>query len=128
MKPTQFHMKWVELSLQRDPLSDISIVEELSSPNRGLGWDNPLTTNPTGGHRYSFLNGIIVSTNHASKPCVVYGSIYSFWTRLGQVEQSGWGRPLSDEQDTEDGGRCSVFEGVFKEQREFSRRSQRATF
>ncbi|KDR68347.1 hypothetical protein GALMADRAFT_104893 [Galerina marginata CBS 339.88] len=54
--------------------------------------------------------GLVCTINNNSLPYVVYGNIYNLWRALGHVD-SGWGRPLTDEQGLEDGGRCSVFEG-----------------
>ncbi|KAF8899634.1 hypothetical protein CPB84DRAFT_1815643 [Gymnopilus junonius] len=54
--------------------------------------------------------GHLVNINNNSLPYVIYGEIWYIWKSLGQTD-SGWGRPLTDEQELDDGGRCSVFEG-----------------
>lgn len=95
----------MELSVQRNPVSKLSIAEELAAPYGGP--DN----NVTGGQVYKFWGGFLVSLDNVTPPCAVYGRISSLWDSLGGTK-SGWGRPLADEQDTQDGGRCSVFEGT----------------
>ncbi|KAF9523845.1 hypothetical protein CPB83DRAFT_798747 [Crepidotus variabilis] len=71
---------------------------------------NPFGVRP-GGMRYRFGGGFLVSLNNQSMPYVMYGKICDLWKHLGEVE-SGWGRPLADEQALEgEEGRCSVMEG-----------------
>ena len=55
-------------------------------------------------------NRNICSIDNTTPPSAVYGKIFALWQLAGGVK-SGWGRPLADEQDLPDGGRCSVFEG-----------------
>jgi len=43
-------------------------------------------------------------------PFAVYGTICEFYKKEGGIEGK-YGRPLADEQDLGDGGRCSIFEG-----------------
>lgn len=43
-------------------------------------------------------------------PFAVYGTISEFYVKEGGVDGK-YGRPLADEQDLGDGGRCSIFEG-----------------
>jgi uncharacterized protein with LGFP repeats len=47
---------------------------------------------------------IVIYENRAF---AVYGPIRKYWTGV----RGGWGRPMTDEQDLQDGGRCQVFEG-----------------
>jgi hypothetical protein len=101
-QPPGFHQRWMELSTIRGPSGD-TIVESLGIP-RGL------SDNPFGGQSFRFDNGDLVSLNKESLPYVILGDIRTFWRRLGSVN-SGWGRPLADEQGLPDGGRCSVMEG-----------------
>ena len=75
-----------------------------------LGHSREVVDNPCGGQNARFLGGHLVSINNNSLPYVIYGEIWNLWRNLGGVE-SGWGRPLVDEQDLGDGGRCSVMEG-----------------
>jgi uncharacterized protein with LGFP repeats len=44
------------------------------------------------------------------EPFAVYGVVCQVWEKAGGLE-GALGRPLCDEQDLPDGGRCSVFEG-----------------
>lgn len=101
----------------------MSVIEKLGVPCLLL------KPNASGGHRYNFINGEIVrcisfyifittrnltvgydSIDNDTPPCVVYSKIYTLWQSVGGVN-SGWGRPIADEQDLEDGNRCSIFEG-----------------
>ena len=48
-------------------------------------------------------------------PCTAYGSRSISTSRLHaglSGTTGGWGRLLTDEQDTQDSGQCSVFEGT----------------
>ena len=75
-----------------------------------LGYPRLLEENPCGGQRFLFISGQLVSINNNSLPYVMYGEIWELWKSMGGVD-SGWGRPLTDEQTLEDGGRCQVMEG-----------------
>jgi len=101
-QPPNFHQRWVELSTVRHPSGEM-IVEILGIPRT-------LSENPCGGQLFHFDGGHLVSLNNESLPYVIYGTIWTLWKRLGNVD-SGWGRPLADEQSLQDGGRCSIMEG-----------------
>jgi len=46
-------------------------------------------------------------------PCTAYGSISMSRLHAGlSGTTGGWGQLLTDEQDTQDSGQCSVFEGT----------------
>lgn len=100
--PPSFHQRWVELSTVRHHSGQM--FAEI------LGYPRHLEENPCGGQRFLFLHGQLVSINKESLPYVMYGEIWELWKSLGWVD-SGWGRPLTDEQPLEDGGRCQVMEG-----------------
>ena len=93
----------MELSITRHPSGD-TIVQILGPPQGGLLEDQ------FGGQRFHFQGGELVALNNESAPYVIHGEIWALWKRMGAVN-SGWGRPLVDEQGLEDGGRCSVMEG-----------------
>jgi len=101
MQPVPFLQKWIELSIQRDSVSQLSIAKHLGGIRNG----GPVFPNLAGGERLRFTQGEIVMFDNLA--CAVYGAIYDVWTGV----EGGWGRPLADEQDLEDGGRCSIFEG-----------------
>lgn len=87
-----------------------------------------LHNNEQGGQRYHFLNGHLVSLSNEPpflsnksamaydkplalvEPFAVYGEIHTVWDKAG-CHRSKYGRPICDEQDLPDGGRCSIFEG-----------------
>jgi hypothetical protein len=101
-QPANFHQRWVELSTVRHHSGQM--IAEV------LGYPRHLEENPCGGQRFLFISGQLVSINNNSLPYVMYGEIWELWKRMGWVD-SGWGRPLTDEQTLEDGGRCQVMEG-----------------
>ncbi|KDQ06245.1 hypothetical protein BOTBODRAFT_39718 [Botryobasidium botryosum FD-172 SS1] len=104
--PVNFQQKWSWLALQNDPSGE-SIVECLKGPG-------DLHTYKRGGIYFSFFRGrlstIDPNPNSSIPPVVVYGLIHSVWEREGGADGK-FGRPLTDEQDLPDGGRCSIFEG-----------------
>ena len=57
-----------------------------------------------------FNDGMLVSIADNTPPSAVYGKIYAKCIELGGF-RGGDGRPLCDERDLPDGGRCTVFEG-----------------
>ena len=101
-QPPSFHQRWVELSTVRHHSGQM--IAEV------LGYPRHLEENPCGGQRFLFISGQLISINNDSLPYVMYGEIWELWKSLGWVD-SGWGRPLTDEQTLEDGGRCQVMEG-----------------
>ena len=66
--------------------------------------------NTNGGEMLQFNDGILVSIADDTPPFVVYGKIYAKWIELGGLTGE-YGRPLCDERDLPDGGRCTAFEG-----------------
>jgi hypothetical protein len=99
-QPIPILRKWQELSFQHDPILGTTIAQILGP----LYWHDVKNID-VGGKRMVFNGGQIVVYEAGSFG--VYGPICSYWTGVA----GGWGRPLTDEQDLQDGGRCVVFEG-----------------
>jgi uncharacterized protein with LGFP repeats len=91
------------VSLSNEPSTSIQSTGGYSQGSAGSSYGRNALNAALGGNSQQMPLVLV-------EPFAVYGAMYKAWNNEGDFEGK-LGRPLCDEQDLADGGRCMIFEG-----------------